>query len=106
MALEKRQTDATHRFKTAGTSRLCFRMTERMALFTSTLVGEVNRRMAEFRLDKVSREESSDTSDKSSSMTGNSVLMDCCRDSESLKENGHDIFTGQGFAHAEERITK
>lgn len=56
-------------------------MAERIALLTSTLVGEVSSRMAEFRLDRVSEESSSD---RSSSKTGNSVLMDCCRDSESL----------------------
>lgn len=61
--------------------------------------------MAELRLDRVSRDESSETSDKSSSITGNSVLMDCWRDSDSLKENGHDMFLLSG-AHTTEQGTR
>lgn len=51
--------------------------------------------MAELRLDRV-REESSDTSERSSSVMGNSVVVDCCRDSDSLYVKGHDIVVCPG----------
>lgn len=80
----------TYKFTTSGHCSLYLAMTERMAVCTSMLEGEVSRRMADVRWVNV-KDDSSVTSDKSSSNAVTSVVEDICLSSESLYWNGHSI---------------